>query len=85
MDNQIKYACVGGPHHMENLFVFVNSHWLPRWYKVPFNECIFIDKKEDLAEFLLDIQHLIILTPRNNGNYEEHLAEQKLKHLLEKA
>ena len=61
-----KYVCIGNKE--------IESKWLPRWYDVPFEECLF--------ERTLHIDNLIILTYRPDGDYKEHLKILKTEKLL---
>jgi len=66
-----KYLCIGSGN--------IEAHWLPRWYKVPFEECILY---HDSNVFDIEEQHthLIPLIIRPNGNYDIRIA--KTEHLL---
>jgi hypothetical protein len=61
-----KYVCIGNKE--------IESKWLPRWYDVPFEECLF-DKNP--------FQGCIVLTPLpKNSDYKQHLKILKTESLL---
>ena len=61
-----KYLCIGNKE--------IKAEWLPRWYDVPHEECIF-DKNP--------FQGCIVLTPLPKGrDYKQHLHMLKLEKLL---
>ena len=70
---------------MLNIYIFyifgyskyIKSQWLPRWYEVPYNECLFDSQNYNYS----DIQ-LIELTVRPDNDYEEHLNILKTERLL---
>tara|TARA_Y100001949_G_C15925434_1_gene303205 strand:- start:344 stop:604 length:261 start_codon:yes stop_codon:yes gene_type:complete len=64
-----KYLCIGNRH--------IKSQWLPRWYGVPYNECLF-----DLQNYHYSDIQLIKLTVRPDNDYEEYLKILKTEHLL---
>ena len=64
-----KYLCIGNK--------YIKSQWLPRWYEVTYNECLFDSKNYNYS----DIQ-LIELTVRPDNDYEEHLNILKTERLL---
>jgi len=74
-----KYLCVGTDK--------VPAEWLPRWYGVPFDECMFapdeITKKTQpytyKAMASLNLIHLIVIP---NGCYKQHLKILKTERLL---
>ena len=70
-----KYLCVGSGD--------VEAQWLPRWYKVPHEECIFyynnyIYKQQGPSD--IQYNNLIELTVRSDGIYDIKVA--KTEHLL---
>ena len=66
-----KYLCIGSGD--------VEAHWLHRWYKVPYKECVMYHANNP---FELDERyaHLIQLTVRSDGIYDIKVA--KTEHLL---
>ena len=66
-----KYLCIGSGD--------IEAHWIHRWYKVPFEECILYHDSN-----VFDIEeghtHLIPLTIRPDGDYDIKIA--KTEHLL---
>tara|TARA_B100001964_G_C14072927_1_gene526719 strand:- start:580 stop:798 length:219 start_codon:yes stop_codon:yes gene_type:complete len=64
-----KYLCIGNDD--------ILSQWLPRWYKVPYNECLFDSQNYTYS----DIQ-LIELTVRPDNDYEKYLKILKTERLL---
>ena len=73
----IKYLCI------KNKKMGVEAEWLPRWYNVPFEECIMI-KNEDSPNargYFHDFEKkYIILRARLDNNYDIKIA--KTEHLL---
>jgi len=79
-----KYMCISSET--------IKAEWLPRWYKVPHDECMFVtfEKQKrlqriaDLSGSRLDYKKssLFVLTPRPNKDYEEHLKILKTERLL---
>jgi hypothetical protein len=76
-----KYMCVGNSK--------IQAEWLPRWYEVPFKECLFateyVRKNLNKAAALLHddtliLKTYIILKPRLDKNYDIKIA--KTEHLL---
>jgi len=74
-----KYLCIGTSK--------VASEWLPRWYGVPYEECVMsriphafktILEKDLKSEYA----HLIPLTVIPNGCYKQHLKILKTERLL---
>jgi hypothetical protein len=66
-----KYLCVGSGD--------VEAHWLHRWYKVPYEECIMCHE-DNPFEIQERYTHLIPLTVRSDGIYDIKVA--KTEHLL---
>ena len=85
-----KYLCIGTSN--------VASEWLPRWYGVPFDECLFPVKHNRVCDFKYNCmlntirectysgtckkEQLIILKPIPNGDYKQHLKILKTERLL---
>ena len=62
-----KYLCIGNDK--------VRAEWLPRWYKIPFEECLCknsIHFSTDVPASIID--KLIILEPRSDKNYDIKIA-----------
>ena len=70
-----KYLCIGIDK--------VPAEWLPRWYGVPFDECLFdtTDNAFTLNQF--GYKGLLVLRPIPNGDYKEHLKILKTERLLQ--
>jgi|TARA_Y100000758_G_C16009948_1_gene407218 hypothetical protein len=68
-----KYLCVGTDK--------VPAEWLPRWYEVPFDECIMYESEWNVfkPEQYTD---LLTLTVIPNGCYKKHLKTLKTERLL---
>ena len=75
-----KYLCIGTNK--------VPAEWLPRWYEVPYEECVMsriphafktILEKDLKSEYA----HLIPLTVIPNGCYKQHLKILKTERLLD--
>ena len=65
-----KYLCIGNDT--------IEAQWLPRWYNVPFDQCIFLDEGADLT--VTNNDYLIVLRPCLNKNYDIKTA--RTEHLL---
>ena len=68
-----KYLCIGNDK--------VRAEWLPRWYKIPFEECLCkksIHFNTNVPASIID--KLLILKPRLDKNYDIKIA--KTEHLL---
>ena len=81
-----KYLCVGGIINPN-----IRDQWLPRWYDIPFNECLFrIDYvSEDSSgmkkdwEKIAEGESVMLLTDLPKGtNYKQHLKILKTERLL---
>ena len=77
-----KYLCVGNKE--------VKAEWLPRWYEVPYDECMFAHVNKD-GNYVnhpvkkYNLPHpdtLLILKVIPNGDYKQHLKELKTEKLL---
>jgi len=76
-----KYVCIGNNK--------IKAEWLPRWYGVPHEECIFFNNSWEFEHICNIIQgrvrhqDCIILTPlRESSDYKQKLKELKLEKLL---
>ena len=77
-----KYLCIGTDK--------VPAEWLPRWYGVPFDECLFIKSEPpnrvDLTlkeyRYVNESVSLIKLKVIPNGCYKQHLKILKTERLL---
>ena len=68
------YLCIGTKE--------IQAKWLPRWYKVPYQECLFAGEFRKFSNRYAKQNHLIELTYRPDGDYTEHLKILKTEHLL---
>ena len=68
------YLCIGNKE--------IQAKWLPRWYKVPYQECLFAGEFRKFSTRYAKQNHLIELTYRPDGDYTEHLKILKTEHLL---
>jgi len=69
------YICVGNSK--------IKAEWLPRWYGVPYKECVF---RSHANEPIYNKTNLIVLTPlgtTNNKDYKQKLKELKTERLLD--
>lgn len=74
-----KYLCIGSGD--------VEAHWLYRWYKVPYEECVLYHDSNAFRSIIeKDLKnkyaHLLPLTVRPDGDYEQHLKILKTEKLL---
>ena len=69
-----KYICIGTKE--------IQAKWLPRWYKVPYQECLFAGKFRKFSTRYAKQNHLIELTYRPHGDYKQHLKILKTEKLL---
>ncbi len=67
-----KYYCIGSGT--------VEAEWLPRWYGVPYDECMFAHVNKDKKYNLPHTDTLIILKVRLDKNYDIKIA--KTEYLL---
>ena len=66
-----KYLCIGNK--------YIKSQWLPRWYGVPHDECLFNYPDDEYGPAV----PLIRLRALPEGtNYKQHLKIIKTEHLL---
>jgi hypothetical protein len=79
-----KYLCKGG-----TLNPNIIDQWLPRWYGIPFEECLFSRDWVDDSGCIKDWQkaaeeeNLMLLTDLPKGtNYKQHLKILKTERLL---
>jgi len=52
----------------------ITAHQLCKLYKLPPRECIFADKEDNLLS--IDMDNLIILRPRFDGNYNLEVYDE---------
>ena len=79
-----KYLCVGGMVNPN-----IRDQWLPRWYDIPFDECLFRKDWEDSSgmkkdwEKIAEGESVMLLTDLPKGtNYKQHLKILKTERLL---
>ena len=79
-----KYYCVSGIHNPN-----IRDKWLPRWYGVPFEDCLFYSEERKNNNDCQDWDNvckslnLILLTDLPKGtNYKQHLKILKTESLL---
>ena len=80
-----KYLCVGGMVNPN-----IRDQWLPRWYDIPFDECLFRKDWEDYSGYIEDWkreakkENVMLLTDLPKGtNYKQHLNILKTERLLD--
>ena len=80
-----KYLCVGGM-----VTPNIRDQWLPRWYDIPFDECLFRKDWEDSSgmkkdwEKVAKMENVMLLTDLPKGtNYKQHLKILKTERLLD--
>jgi hypothetical protein len=82
-----KYFCIGTllKNYQNKGPIVILPEWLPRWYKIPFDECVFVphDSKKSHAFTWRIFSDLMVLTYRPNNDFEHHLNILKTKLLLE--
>ena len=69
-----KYLCIGTDK--------VPPEWLPRWYEVPFDECLFDTTDDAFTLNQFGYKGLLVLKTIPNGDYKEHLKILKTERLL---
>ena len=85
----IKYVCRSGIFNPN-----IRDKWLPRWYDVPFEECLFysdMKKERDIggmcssdAEILAKKEDVMLLIDLPKGtDYKQHLKILKTERLLD--
>jgi hypothetical protein len=80
-----KYLCIGTEFEKRE----IKAQWLPRWYNVPYDECLFTDNVNDPVQYtytsdeFFKHNQLIILIYRPDGDYQEHLKILKTERLLD--
>ncbi len=79
-----KYYCVSGIHNPN-----IRDKWLPRWYGVPFEDCLFYSEERKNNNDCQDWDNvckslnLILLTDLPKGtNYKQKFKELKTERLL---
>ena len=70
----MRYLCIGNDA--------IRAEWLPRWYKVPHKDCKFLHEREVHKDFEYPMIDMI-LEPRPNKDYEQHLKTLKTERLLD--
>ena len=80
-----KYYCVSGVHNPN-----IRDKWLPRWYDIPFEDCLFSSDLEDSSgmkkdwEKIAEGESVMLLTDLPKGtNYKQHLKILKTERLLD--
>ena len=80
----IKYVCRSGVFNRN-----IRDKWLPRWYDVPFEECVFSSEQQDTSGTLKEWEMIakqngtLLLTDLPKGtNYKQHLKILKTERLL---
>ena len=81
---EYKYYCVSGIHNP-----YIKDKWLPRWYGVPFEDCLFYSEEKQNNDDCQDWDNvckslnLILLTDLPKGtNYKQKFKELKTERLL---
>ena len=79
-----KYLCRGGVLNPN-----IRDKWLPRWYDIPFEDCLFSSDLEDSSgmkkdwEKVAEMENVMLLTDLPKGtNYKQHLKILKTESLL---
>jgi len=82
-----KYLCVGGIINPK-----IKDQWLPRWYDIPFVECLFRNDWKDSSGMFKNWREVakrggvMLLTDLPKGtNYKQHLKILKTERLLDGA
>ena len=80
-----KYLCRSGVFNPN-----IRDKWLPRWYDISFDECLFASDWEDSSGTIenwgkeAEIEHVMLLTDLPKGtNYKQHLKILKTERLLD--
>ena len=80
-----KYLCVGGIINPN-----IRDQWLPRWYDIPFDECLFrrdwVDSSGTIKDWkkAAEADCVMLLTDLPKGtNYKQHLKILKTERLLD--
>jgi hypothetical protein len=87
-DNPPEHIKLNKNYYAEPHITAINAQWLPRWYGVPYEECVFTDDPTGVVESegtyygKAVTDELIVLKYRPDGDYEEHLAVLKTERLL---
>ena len=91
-----KYLCIGGKYptnsvpakHDLNTYtskstIEIKPEWVPRWYKVPYEECAFAANADQVLHSSSGWHtDMLELTYRPHGDYEEYLKVLKTERLL---
>ena len=80
-----KYLCRSGVFNPN-----IRDKWLPRWYDIPFEECLFSSDWEDTSGYAesdwrkkAEMEGVMLLTDLPKGtNYKQHLKILKTESLL---
>ena len=80
-----KYLCRSGVFNPN-----IRDKWLPRWYDIPFEECLFSSDWEDTSGYIesdwrkkAEMENVMLLTDLPKGtNYKQHLKILKTESLL---
>ena len=79
-----KYLCRGGVLNPN-----IRDKWLPRWYDIPFEDCLFSSDLEDSSgmkkdwEKVAEMENVMLLTDLPKGtNYKQHLKILKTERVL---
>ena len=79
-----KYLCIGGIINPN-----IKDLWLPRWYDIPFDECLFRRDWVDSSGTIKDLKKaaeadcVMLLTDLPKGtNYKQHLNILKTERLI---
>ena len=82
---EYKYYCVSGFYNPN-----IRDKWLPRWYGIPFKDCLFYSEERKNNNDCQDWDNvckslnLILLTDLPKGtNYKQHLKILKTERLLD--
>ena len=80
-----KYLCRSGVFNPN-----IRDKWLPRWYDIPFEECLFASDWKDSSGTIedwkkeADMGSVMLLTDLPKGtNYKQHLKILKTERLLD--
>ena len=81
-----KYLCRSGVFNPN-----IRDKWLPRWYDIPFEECLFSSDWEDTSGYIesdwrkkAEMEGVMLLTDLPKGtNYKQHLKILKTERLLD--
>ena len=84
-ETKYKYLCRSGVFNPN-----IRDKWLPRWYDIPFEECLFASDWKDSSGTIedwkkeADMGSVMLLTDLPKGiNYKQHLKILKTERLLD--